>query len=127
MVYTKDEVLTDMCIGTGSGPPIDDERLYEYYTLEEVELTKIVLFDADELTEPLTYKNWLEYSVFDKLDYEGLHIVTGLMFMYSENIPVRPILLADDFDIVDGRHRFAAANSLGIKSLLMYVPITKGE
>ena len=120
-IYTLLEIRKMMNIDSW-----EDEDLYSMYA--EIDCSTLLLID-EEPGWRLTLDNWVEYKsghyINDELwlDTSSLPIIQTLMDRYSKGLEVYPILVDKDFQIVDGSHRLAALNTLGITMTKILYPI----
>lgn len=127
MLYTLAQIRSEQDTGGSGIGPFEDEELSPLYERVEVAISSIKY--PDPITGLFTLHSWKDY-------YRGVTVngvlETGerdkattqvLMMRYLLQLPMYPILLDTDGCIVDGLHRYAALNSLGRKTAIVYRPV----
>lgn len=120
-IDVADEQLID-------GGGLDTSDRLKKYELVELNIKDIKIHPLYKLTD-LNINTWQDY-MFDGFDLEDEDVISDieydkgqilmLMDRYNHNKVVYPIVVTEDNFLVDGYHRIAAFNSLGIQSVKAY-------
>jgi hypothetical protein len=81
----------------------------------KMEVSTDILTIGSKECEPITLHNWMAYEPYE----EDLVTIKRLM----ANLDFPPLIVDSTFFVVDGRHRLAALNILGVSTTSIYYPI----
>lgn len=123
---TLKEVMLLQAKGSGSMDCIDLADTASHYSVETIDISSLRSLDGVNLTQ-LTLATWYElfakYVIDGSDDLEGKAVIRRLIELVEKGVELSPVVLDNDGYLLDGYHRIAAYNELGITKIKVFIPV----